>query len=175
MWTGAKRVLRYLKKTAHYKLAFNDHDKPTGNDIQVYVDSSHADDADTRRSRCGYLIYFGKSLISWKTMLQKRRALSTAEAEYRATTIACKEILWIRRLLREVGIRQTKPSRMFEDNKACIKMIENPYVSGRNKHVELDAHFIRDHYLLGNIDVKHVKSKKQKAAATQTATTGTSY
>jgi len=151
MWTAAKRVLRYLKGTVNYKIAFKSRNTEVGNNLVAYVDSSHADDIDSRRSRCGFLIYFDDSPISWKTVLQKRLALSTAEAEYRAATLCTKEIVWIRRLLSELGLKQIRPTAMFEDNRACIKMIENPMVSERNKHIELDVHFVRDHHVLGSI------------------------
>ena len=87
MWTAAKRVLRYLKGTVNYKIAFKSRNTEVGNNLVAYVDSSHADDIDSRRSRCGFLIYFDDSPISWKTVLQKRLALSTAEAKYRAATL----------------------------------------------------------------------------------------
>ena len=163
MWTAAKRVLRYLKGTIHYTINFSSRHQDTGNNLVGYVDASHADDLDTRRSRCGYLIYFDQSPISWKTTLQKRRALSTAEAEYRAATLATKEIVWLRRLLQEIGQPQQQPTILHEDNAACVKMIENPMVSQRNKHIELDAHFVRDHYELGSIKPVPISTQDQLA------------
>ena len=47
---------------------------------------------------------------------------------------------------------------MFKDNRACIKMIKNPVISGRNKHVELDYHFVRDDHKMGNIAVKKIET-----------------
>jgi hypothetical protein len=161
MWTAAKRVLRYLKGTRHFALKFSA--EPSPNQVSCYVDSSHADDHDTRRSRCGYLLYHGDNLVGWKTQMQKRVALSTAEAEYRAATIATKEVIWLRRLLGELGMPQLSPTRIFEDNKACIQMVENPVISLRNKHIEIDAHFIRDHHELGDISIEHISSVNQRA------------
>ena len=163
MWTAAKRVLRYLKGTIKYKVAFSSGNQEVGNNLTAYVDSSHADDVDTRRSRCGYIVYFDNSPISWKTTLQKRVALSTAEAEYRAAALCTKEVLWIRRLLAELGFAQTSPTIILEDNRACIKMIENPMVSERNKHIEMDVHFIRDHYTMETIKPIYVSTREQKA------------
>jgi hypothetical protein len=160
MWSAAKRILRYIKGTMDYKLNFNTEAKY---DLVTYVDASYADCKDSRRSRGGYLIYFGDSLISWKTTLQKRVALSTAESEYRAATTATKQVIWLRRLLRELEIPQERPSRLMEDNMACIKMVENPIISERNKHIEIDCHFVRDHHELGNITIEHIGTKNQTA------------
>ena len=98
-----------------------------------------------------------------KTTLQKRVALSTAEAEYRAATLATKEIVWLRRLLSELGYTQQSPTILHEDNAACVKMVENPMVSERNKHIEMDCHFIRDHYDLDGIKLVQTPTKLQKA------------
>ena len=52
---------------------------------------------------------------------------------------------------------------MYEDNRTCIKMIENPVISQRNKYVELDCHFVRDHCRLNNIAVQKISTKRQRA------------
>jgi len=71
--------------------------------------------------------------------------------------------VWLRRLLDELHFKQRQPTTFFEDNAACIKMIKNPMVSMRNKHVEADAHFVRDHYKLGSILPVPVRTLDQKA------------
>ena len=42
-------------------------------------------------------------------------------------------------------------------------MIENPVISGRNKYVELDCHFVRDHWNRGEILIKQIDTKAQRA------------
>ena len=164
MWTAAKRVLRYLKATKHYSVRLKaKHGRKHSRRTAAFVDSSHADDKDERRSRCGHFIYYNGSPIHWRTVLQKRKALSTAEAEYRAATICTKDVMWLRNLLSEIGRKEKRPTVLYEDNKACIKMIENPVISGRNKYVELDCHFVRDHHVLNNIRVKKISTQNQRA------------
>ncbi|MCI66869.1 E3 ubiquitin-protein ligase RF298-like, partial [Trifolium medium] len=46
--------------------------------------------------------------VSWQSKLQKCVALSTAEAVFIATTEACKEMLWKKRFLHELGQEQQK-------------------------------------------------------------------
>ena len=99
----------------------------------------------------------------WKTILQKRVALSTAEAEYRAATYACKDVLWLRNLLKELGRGERYPTRMYEDNSACVKMVNNPVISKRNKYIEIDCHFIRDHVNENNIEVVKIAASDQRA------------
>ena len=66
MWTAAKRVLRYLKATKHYTIRFKAKSgRKHGRRTAAFVDSSHADDRDERRSRCGHLLYYNGSPIHW--------------------------------------------------------------------------------------------------------------
>lgn len=94
MWTASKRVLRYLKGTKDYIIRFKSEVRTNyKRQTTVFMDSSHADEKDSRRSRCGHIVYFRGSSIMWRTILQKRVSLFTAEAEYRAATYACKDVL----------------------------------------------------------------------------------
>jgi hypothetical protein len=107
------------------------------------VDASWAAERDTRRSWYGFAIFFGRALVSWRSKLHNCVSLSSAEAEYIGATEACKETMWLRHLLQELGYSQ--PTTQFhEDNKACIRMASNLIVSGRNKHKELKMHYVRE-------------------------------
>ena len=59
--------------------------------------------------------------------------------------------MWLRNLLSEIDREEKRVTVLYEDKKACIKMIENPVISGRNKYVELDFHFMWDNHKLGHI------------------------
>ena len=112
-------------------------------DLICYADSSFADDTETCRSRYGFLIFFGNALISWKSKLGAGIKLSTAEAEYICALEATKEIMWLKNLLNEMHVGTNKPTVVYEDNQACIKMAENPIISGRNKHMSTKMHQLK--------------------------------
>ena len=46
--------------------------------------------------------------MSWVSKLQTIVALSTTEAEYMATTQACKEAIWMKKLMEELGHKQVR-------------------------------------------------------------------
>jgi hypothetical protein len=56
-----------------------------------YVDSDHRADLNKRRSLTGYVFTVGECAVSWRTYLQPRVALSSAEAEYVVACDASKE------------------------------------------------------------------------------------
>lgn len=66
------------------------------------------------------------------------------EAEYRAKSSACSEILWFRRLLKELGISCKDPTPLFEDNIYAIRIALSTVYHDHTKHIEVHCHFIRD-------------------------------
>ena len=77
--TAVKRILRYLKGTAHLGLLYS---KDDCNDCVGYSDADWAGDIDDRKSTSGYLFQIGGTAVSWRSKKQVCVALSTAEAEY---------------------------------------------------------------------------------------------
>ena len=100
--------------------------------------------------------------ISWESSKQKLTAQSTAEAEYIALAEATKEALWLRKVLRDIGL-EVRMIPMYEDNQACIKIAENPVYHKRTKHIETRTHFVQDHVKNGNIDLQYIPTKLQLA------------
>lgn len=69
-----------------------------------FTDSDYAGDKNNRRSTSGYVFTLCGGAISWKSRQQTSVALSTTEAEYVAATEACKELIWLNRLLQDLSI-----------------------------------------------------------------------
>ena len=87
----------------------------------------------------------GGNTVSCKSVLQRIVALSSMEAEFIAACEATKEILWIRRLLADMGYLQKDATTLWEDNRACICLSENPYSHARSKHIDVRYYWIRQH------------------------------
>ena len=74
--------------------------------IVGYTDSDMSRDVDNRRSTSGYLMTFSGGVVSWQSRLQKCVALSTTKAEYIVVAEACKELLWMKRFVRNIRLIQ---------------------------------------------------------------------
>ncbi|CAA0823294.1 cysteine-rich RLK (RECEPTOR-like protein kinase) 8 [Striga hermonthica] len=108
-----------------------------------YTDSDMAGDVDSRKSISGFLMTFAGGAVSWQSKLQKCVALSTTEAEYIAITEGCKEALWMRRFLEELGLHQEKYV-VFSDSQSAIHLSKNSSFHSRSKHIEVRYHWIRN-------------------------------
>jgi hypothetical protein len=140
---AAMRVLRYLKGTAHLGLTYTrDLDNP--NQLIGWADADFAACTDTRRSISAYILMMNGGAVSWKSRQQKSVSTSTSQAEFVSASWAADEILWLRRSLAELHAPQTQATPLFEDNRACRMMSENPVHRERSKHIDYRVHALRE-------------------------------
>uniref|UniRef100_A0A2N9HK67 Reverse transcriptase Ty1/copia-type domain-containing protein n=1 Tax=Fagus sylvatica TaxID=28930 RepID=A0A2N9HK67_FAGSY len=74
--------------------------------LEGYTNADMAGDLDGRKSTSRFLFTFVGGAVSWQPKLQKCVSLSTTEAEYIAATEAGKEMLWMKRFLQDLGLKQ---------------------------------------------------------------------
>ena len=165
-WRAAKRIMRYLSGTRHlgiiYGASRRQGEQPA---LEVFCDASYASCPTTMRSTTGYLVQLDKGIVSWHATRQKTVALSSAEAEYMALSDACKEAVWFRGLLLELGLRRDDPVTIFEDNQAAIEIATNPKDHSRTKHVAIRYHHIRERVANGEVRLKYIPTSEQVADA----------
>lgn len=159
-YAAAKRVLRYLQGTLDYGIWY----KRGGiGRMDVYTDSDFAGDVSDRKSTSGYLFLWDGAAVAWCSKKQSIVALSSTEAEYvAASTCAC-QVLWIRGILEEFGLKQEDITMIKCDNTSAIKLSRNPVFHGRCKHIGVRFHFLRDLVNEGMIELEHVGTKEQFA------------
>ncbi|KAH9670424.1 hypothetical protein KPL70_016984 [Citrus sinensis] len=157
-WIAVKRILRYIRGTSDVALCYG------GSEFTVrgYVDSDFAGDLDKRKSTTSYVFTLAGAAISWVSKLQIVVALSTTEAEYMATTQACKEAIWIQRLLEELGHKQQKIP-VFCDGQSALHIARNPAFHSRTKHIGVQYHFVREVVEDGSVDLQKIHTKENLA------------
>ena len=129
-WKTVIRILRYLLTTADFALVYQRFVRPVT--VTAFADAAFANEL-KQRSHYGHAIYVSGCLVCWLTKATKSVCLSTAEAELVAVEVV-KDLLWLRNFLTELGFPQSVPSKLYEDNQACVAMVNNHIVSGRNRH-----------------------------------------
>ncbi|GKD45130.1 ribonuclease H-like domain-containing protein [Tanacetum coccineum] len=88
---------------------------------------------------------------------------SSSEAEYRALASVTSEIIWVLKVLKDLGYDNLLPISLFCDSKLAIKIADNPIFYERTKHLEIDLHFVREKILKGVIKTVKVESANQIA------------
>lgn len=154
-----KKIIRYVKGTKDQGLTYK---SGTVMELISYSDSDYAGCEATRRSTSGALFMLAGGAVGWSSKRQRTVALSTCEAEYVAAACAAKELLWMKRLLKEmIGIFKTQI--LYIDNQSAIKLINNKMTNDRSKHIDVKYHFIRELVENGQIIPEFVGTRDQLA------------
>jgi hypothetical protein len=61
-----------------------------------------------------------------------------------AACVACREAVWLRKLLSGLFGLKLEATCILCGNQSCMKLLENPVFHDRSKHIEINYHDIRD-------------------------------
>ena len=86
--------------------------------------------------------------------------LSTTEAEYMATCLACIEVVWLRKLLSGLFDIELDATSICCDNQSCIKLSVNPVFHDKSKHIGIKYHLIGDVVEKGAVKLHYVATNE---------------
>ena len=98
-----------------------------------------------------------------KSKKQDRVSKASTESEYRAMSLTCSEIIWLRGLLAELDFSETDPTPLHADNTSANQITTNPVYHERTKHIEVDCHSIREAFETHVITLPHISTDLQIA------------
>lgn len=159
-WGAVKRILRYVKGTLDFGVKIQ---KSQTMMLSGFSDADWAGCPDDRRSTSGFAVFLGVNLISWSSRKQATVSRSSTEAEYKAIANLTAEMIWIKSLLKELGVYQSKAPRLWCDNLGATYLTSNPMFHARTKHIEVDFHFVREQVARKAMEVRFISSSDQVA------------
>ena len=139
LWTAAKRVLRYVKKTRYKKLTYR---CSTEDALYAYSDADWAGDTTDRKSTTGSVIYHCGNPILWTSHKQSCVSLSSAQSEYIACASTATDLIYLQRILEDMQYDTSTPV-MLVDNQSAINMAESYENSKRTRHIDIKLHLMR--------------------------------
>eukprot|EP00253_Pinus_taeda_P013586 PITA_13586 len=180
--TGAERLIEHYKGDLavefemkdiglmHYFLGLEgtvdyglDYKQGDGVRLVGYTDSDWASCAFDRKSTSGCCFGLGSAVVSWVSLKQQSIALSSAEVEYMAASLASCEAIWLCKMLFDLFGPLLGPSVIYCDNHSCIKLTENPIFHDRSKHIGIKYHFISYHVQKGAVKLEYIPTDEQVA------------
>ena len=163
---AAKRVLRYLAGTKEVGLVFGSRNGSAVSDsrgwttlpvdVCAFADADWANDKADRKSITGWVAKVSGDPVSWTSKKQRVVAQSTCEAELYAEAAAIQEVLWLRGLLKELGLHMKAASVVHGDNQSAIAVSKNGIRGERTKHVDVKYCFITETIESGTVQLKCV-------------------
>ncbi|CAI7729017.1 unnamed protein product [Closterium sp. NIES-53] len=169
---AAKRLVCYVSATASVGLeysAMRQRQQRVAADLgkgemllTCYTDASFNSVKADGTSIGGYVCLFGGGAVSWRNKKQNEVGLSSCETEYMVLHHGVKEVVWLRRLLEEIGVCQREPTVMFCDNESAVKLAKNACLHGLTKHIRPKLHWVR-RLLDKEVRLEIVKTYQQAA------------
>jgi hypothetical protein len=135
--------------------------KPLGKDVdlRMMVDSDHAGDKLTRRSRTGFFIYCNMALIIWLSKRQPTVKTSVFGAEFVAMKHGIETLRGLRYKLQMMGVPLTGPSFIYGDNKSQVTNSTRPESTLKKKCHSVCYHAIRKSVAMGESLITHIPTQ----------------
>ncbi|WVZ13973.1 hypothetical protein V8G54_011539 [Vigna mungo] len=116
---------------------------------------------ESRKSITGYSVYFGNSIISWKSKKQQTVSRSSSKVEYRALATATCELQWLTYVFQDLHISIVQLAIVYCDNRSAIQIASNQVFHEHTKHIEIDCHIVRDKISNGLLKLLPISTTQQ--------------
>jgi hypothetical protein len=122
-----------VKHTLQLGITFT---KSSSTFLSAFTDADWAGCLDDRRSTGGFAIFIGPNLVSWSARKQDTVSRSSTEAEYKALANATAELIWVKALLVELGVKLKEKPSLWCDNLGATYLYANPVFHAHTKHID---------------------------------------
>lgn len=143
---------------------------PESMNLVAYADASYGSHVRDSFSQSGIIVSFGEikhgytGIITASSTKQKHIVKSSFESELMSIDKVTDELIWTRKLLEELGISQTKPSIIYNDNKSTITSIHKGTSSFKQtKHINTKYFYIREHIQNNQINLQYIETENNLA------------
>ena len=132
--------------------------EPRGKDVdlRLYVDSDHAGEKRTRRSRSGFFVFMNTALVQWFSKQQATIETSVFGAEFVAMKIGMESLRGLRYKLRMMGVGISGPSYIYGDNMSVIHNTQRPESMLKKKSNSICYHAVRESVAMGESLTAHI-------------------
>jgi hypothetical protein len=139
--------------------------EPLGKPVQMttYVDSDHAGDKVTRRSRTGILVFLNRAPVVWISKKQNSIETSTFGSEFMAMKQGVEVSEGLRYKLRMMGVPLDGPTQIKADNMSVVKNTSLPEYALKKKSNSIAYHYVRERAASGAVVVSYESTETNLA------------
>ena len=142
-------LIKYIIRSLDLKITYrpddpNDPLSETNDELMMFTDSDWATSVDTRCSHGCYVIMFAGAAIAHRSKSHKSVMLSSAAAKYYEASEGCRELAYIRGILKDFYGAECPSTPTYIDNQACIAMAKMPVFSEKQKHIPIRVCHLRE-------------------------------
>ena len=115
----AKRIFGYMGGTKDYGL-FYTHSKSFS--LSGYTDNNYVRILDYHKNSLGYDFHIGTNLIWWASKKQSIISICSIEVEYVVENSKSYQLVWLKRLLKDISDVQKEKNPIYYDNISRINL-----------------------------------------------------
>ena len=130
---------------------------------QAYADADFANQLSNRRSTSRRATLLYGAVVMWPSRQQRTVALSTAEAGTQSLLDLGRDVVWLRRLLADLGTPLMYPTPTLEDSKSAIKWAAASASWSKTRHIDTAFHKLREWQDDGVIKVEYCPTTQMLA------------
>jgi hypothetical protein len=101
-----------------------------------FCDSDWGGYVDDMKGTSGYAFLLGSCVFFWSSKKQQLVAQSSAEVEYVSIAIVTSQIIWLKRILEDIG-EQQEAVYLHCDNISIIAMVKNPFSPSSTRYIAI--------------------------------------
>ena len=139
--------------------------EPLGKPVQTtcFVDSDHAGDKLSRRSRTGVLIFCNRTPVIWYSKKQTSIESASFGSEFSALRTATEMVEGLRYKLRMMGVPIDGPTHVKADNMSVINNTTVPESKLKKKSNSIAYHYVRERSAMRAIKITYENTKTNLA------------
>eukprot|EP00804_Cyclotella_cryptica_P013947 CCRYP_002465-RA/>CCRYP_002465-RA protein AED:0.03 eAED:0.04 QI:0/0/0/0.83/0.6/0.5/6/0/916 len=139
--------------------------KPLGKGVtlRMFVDSNHAGDKVSRRSRTGFVIFLNYCMIDWLSKKQSMVETSVFGTEFCAMKHGIENLRDIRYKLCMMGVPVKRASYLYGNNMSVVTNTSKPESTLKKKSNSICYHAVREAVAMGEALFAHIPTKKNLA------------
>ena len=118
---------------------------------------------DDRKSTSGGALFLGGRLVSWLGKKQDCISQSTTKAEYVAATNNYNQVIWMKKMLKDIGIKFIEPIIIYYDNTSILSMSKNMILHSKRNNRSITYHILREKATKKEIRLEYVSTKNKIA------------
>ena len=131
--------------------------------LRLFVDSDHAGDRLTRRSRTGFIQMVNRAPIAWYSKKQGSIEGSTFGSEFVALKTGMEANRALRYKLRMMGVPVDGPTYVYCDNMSVVHNTSSPESTLKKKSNSIAYHAVREAVAMGEMLIAFIKSNNNVA------------
>jgi Reverse transcriptase (RNA-dependent DNA polymerase) len=139
--------------------------EPLGAPVRMttYVDSDHAGDKVTRRSRTGVLVFLNRAPIVWYSKKQNSIETSSFGSEFTAMKVGVEISEGLRYKLRMMGVPIAGSTQIRADNMSVVKNSSVPESMLKKKSNSIAYHYVRERAASGAVAISYEPTETNPA------------